>query len=407
MPRIARILALILVVALAAVPAARLNAQDPGPGPYTEVRTLGRGMVRSAAWSPKGDVMTDGRNEVIAVGGVVGIWLYAPDLSDVGLLKGHTKAVYGLAFSPDGSQLASVSHDMTVRVWDVAPQQELFTLEGHTGLTVAVAWHPTESLIASGAYDGTIRFWDPATGAALRQIDTGSWVNALAFSPDGSRIASAQEDGTVRLWDAATGEPDAVLHGHTDVATSVAWGADGGTVISTGRDAQAITWDAASGDVTHVEDITLEPPSGTATSPDGGQQVVAAWDGYVTVRGVSSGAEVAARPEHMDWITAVEWEADGTIRCAALDGVVRTWDASGAFLGAEKGSLPAGPAAILRPDGARQATASPAGVTITDAASGDVIAVLPGQALTAAWSPDGSQLVVAMMNGTMKIWGEA
>ncbi|HML24636.1 MAG TPA: WD40 repeat domain-containing protein, partial [Aggregatilinea sp.] len=365
----------------------------------TEVRTLGRGMVRSAAWSPQGDV--------IAVGGVVGIWLYAPDLSDLGLLKGHTKAVYGLAFNPDGSRLASVSHDMTVRVWDVAAQQELFTLEGHTGLTVAVAWHPTESLIISGSYDGTIRFWDPATGAALRQIDTGSWVNALAFSPDGSQIASAQEDGTVRLWDTATGDPVAVLDGHTDVATSVAWGADGGTVISTGRDAQAITWDAASGDVTHAEDITLGPPAGMATSPDGSRAIVASWDGSVTIRDAATGETLAARDEHMDWITALSWDADGTIRSDGLDDVIRTWDAAGEFLGAVAGAMPDTPDTVARPDGARVAVESPAGVTITDAATGDVIAVLPGQAITAAWSPDGRQLAVAMMNGTIKIWADA
>ena len=399
MPRFARTLALILVVALAALPAVPIHAQDPGPGPYTEVRTLGRGMVRSAAWSPQGDV--------IAVGGVVGIWLYAPDLSDVGLLKGHTKAVYGLAFSPDGSRLASVSHDMTVRVWDVAAQQDLLTLEGHTGLTVAVAWHPTESLIGSGSYDGTIRFWDPATGAALRQIDTGSWINALAFSPDGSQIASAQEDGSVRLWETATGREIVALAGQSDAAMSVAWSADGGTVISTGRDAQTITWDAASGHVVQSAQAEVSARAGVAWSPDQSRVVVAAWDGDVSLRDAATGAEIVARAEHIDWITALAWDADGTIRCGGLDGIIRTWSAVGDFLGAVVGQMPDSPDSAIRPDGARIAVASPAGVTITDVASGDVIAVLPGQAITVAWSADGQQIAVAMMNGTVKIWGVA
>ena len=112
-------------------------AQAPDTGPYSLHFTLGRGMVRSVAWSPNGDV--------IAVGGALGIWLYTPELDDIGLLKGHTKAVYGLAFSPDGKRLASASHDMTVRIWDVETQTEQHTLEGHTGLTVAVAWSPDGS----------------------------------------------------------------------------------------------------------------------------------------------------------------------------------------------------------------------------------------------------------------------
>ena len=56
-----------------------------------------------------------------AVGGALGIWLYAPDTRDIGRLQGHTKAIHDLAWSPDGAQLASASHDLTVRVW-IAPR---------------------------------------------------------------------------------------------------------------------------------------------------------------------------------------------------------------------------------------------------------------------------------------------
>ncbi len=174
-------------------------AQGPDTGPYTLQQTLGRGMVRSAAWNPDGSL--------IAVGGALGIWLYTPELEDVGLLKGHTKAVYGLAFSPDGKRLASASHDMTVRIWDVEAQTELHTLEGHTGLTVAVAWSPDGSTVASGAYDFTVRLWDAETGEAIRVLEghTG-WVNQVAFSPDGSQVISSGFDGTIRVWDATTGD---------------------------------------------------------------------------------------------------------------------------------------------------------------------------------------------------------
>jgi len=108
MSRTARILTLVLLLA-AALPAYPARAQDPGTGPYIEVATLGRGMVRSVAWSPAGDV--------IAVGGALGIWLYGPDLPDLGLLRGHSKAVYGLAFSPDGSRLASCRSRRSARAW--------------------------------------------------------------------------------------------------------------------------------------------------------------------------------------------------------------------------------------------------------------------------------------------------
>ena len=64
--------------------------------------------------------------------------------------------------------------------------------------------------IASGSGDKTIRLWDAAHRAADRGNRCGattSAVSSVAFSPDGARIASGGTDETIRLWDAATGEP--------------------------------------------------------------------------------------------------------------------------------------------------------------------------------------------------------
>ena len=70
----------------------------------------------------------------------------------------------------------------------------------------AVAFSPDGTLIATASADRTARIWDTATGTAThhphRAYRPG---DAVAFSPDGTLVATASDDGTARIWDPATG----------------------------------------------------------------------------------------------------------------------------------------------------------------------------------------------------------
>jgi WD40 repeat protein len=120
--------------------------------------------------------------------------------------------VYAVAFSPDGTLIATASGDGTARTWETATGRQITTFAGHNRTVSAVAFSPDGTLIATGSDDNTARTWDTATGQQ-RTMLTGheSCVNAVAFSPDGTLIATASADGTAFIWDTATGAHLATL----------------------------------------------------------------------------------------------------------------------------------------------------------------------------------------------------
>ena len=198
------------------------------------------GRADFATFSP------DGKTLAGSDANIVKLWDVATG-KNIAILEGHTGGfnmgrVEALAFSPDGTTLASGSRDNTVRLWNIATRTTIAILE-HTGFVESIAFSPDGTILAYGSRNRTVKLWDVAARENIATLWHNTEILSVAFSPDGTTLASGSADGPVLLWDVATREHIATLDGHTEWVWSVAFSPDGTTIASGSSDGTVLLWD--------------------------------------------------------------------------------------------------------------------------------------------------------------------
>ena len=156
--------------------------------------------------------------------------------------------VMNLAYSPDGSLLATASWRAAARLWNTASNQEQTRLP-HSTFLWTVTFSRDGKYFATAATDGTTRVWETATLKELpRRAHDNAFVFNTAFSPDDRYIATASRDRTARLWDVITGEEVARLTHNRDVSR-VTFSPDGRLVATGSADRTARIWQSGPEDL--------------------------------------------------------------------------------------------------------------------------------------------------------------
>jgi len=100
-----------------------------------------------------------------------------------------------VAFSPDGTLIASGSDDMTMRTWDARSGKAIMVMKGHTSWLLCIAFSPDGAVIASGSTDGTVRTWDARSVLNARQEMTTLLQAALPRNENSAAHAFLSQDG--------------------------------------------------------------------------------------------------------------------------------------------------------------------------------------------------------------------
>jgi len=275
-------------------------------------------------------------------------------------LPGHQGELLGVAWSPDGNQLASAGQDWTVVLWDVAGRKALATLGGHKDAVMGVAWSPDGKRLASASRDASVILWDLDSRKPLATLKHEDAVLGVAFSPDGKRIASASRDGSVTLWEVDGGRPLATLKGHKAAAFGVAFSPDGKRLASASGDQTVILWDVDGRRPLAILKGHTAAVSGVAFSPDGRRLASASWDQDVILWDLDSGERLATLRGHKAAVLGVAFSPDGgRLASASRDWNAILWDVHGrrplASLEGHKNEVTG---VAFSPDGRRLASAS-------------------------------------------------
>jgi WD40 repeat protein len=288
--------------------------------------------TRDPKWFPGSSIFAfspDSRRLASNDGGKVSVWNVATGIVE------HTigcSSVQSIVFSPYDGKNVAISSGSSVQVWDISagqPEAPQFQFQGHPKRVNTIAFSPDGSRLASGSDDYTLLLWNVGTAQAppTPAGHSGS-INTIVFSSDGSKLATGSGDKTVRVWDVRTGLVELVLREHRGPVQTVVFSNDGRRLASASYD-EVNLWNVESGSpgASKVEKMPTcsEHVLSIALSSNGSMLATGSLDKTVEIWNVSTGKRHSLR-KHSKMVNCVVFSLDASMLASACSGKIIVWN---------------------------------------------------------------------------------
>jgi WD40 repeat protein len=316
-------------------------------------------------------------------------------------------AGYGLAFSPDGSRLATWA--FTLSQWQMPDGIWLNSLRQHNGGITSIAFVPGSGNLAAGSGDGLIYLRRVSDGALFTSLAGHEWgVNSVAVSADGNLLVSGSDDETIQFWNLAEGTSFSRDASDAWWVRYVAISADGQIAASGAFDDRVRWWRTSDGELINAnfgggyqgDHPMAFSPTESLFATHGTREGVSLWaaNGEEALPGIdefllnsivfsSNGQYLAAASIHPDMVMV--WRVADRVPLLRLE-------------------IAANSGVAISPDNQILAVLNHRTLTLWRMSDGAGLLSIPmqhGYAHSVTFSPDGRLVVVGGYDGTVRLWG--